>query len=75
MGTESMEGMAALHAVGIFKGGERIRSRITFPGSIRRNGNSYMVTVPVQYLAKLGLEDGADVDVTISLPPDTERKD
>lgn len=55
-------------AVGPMKGGECIRTKITFPGTIRKNGNSFMITVPGQYLEKLNLKAGDDVDITITLP-------
>ena len=56
------------------KGGECIRTRITFPGTISKNGNSYTISVPAKYLAKLNLKKGDDVDVTISLPEAEEEE-
>ena len=56
------------------KGGECIRTRIAFPGSIQKNGNSFMITVPGKYLEKLNLKKGDDVDVTISLPDNREEE-
>ncbi len=49
-------------------GGECLRTRIQFPGTIRKNGSSYYVTVPGQYLAKMDLKEGDDVDIRITLP-------
>ena len=57
------------------KGGECMRTRIHFPGTIRKNGNSFYVTVPGQYLAKMDLKEGDDVDITISLPADNAEVD
>ena len=54
-------------------GGVNIRRRITFPGTIRRNGNSFYITVPGQYLAKMGLGEGDDVDITVARPSDEEE--
>lgn len=53
-------------------GGETIRAAVTFPGTIRRNGGSFLVTVPRDYLNKMGLEAGDDVDVTLTIPPSRE---
>lgn len=50
------------------KGGECMRTKIQFPGTIRKNGNSFYITVPGQYLAKMDLREGDDVDISISLP-------
>lgn len=56
------------------KGGECMRTRIQFPGTIRKNGSSYYITVPGQYLAKMGLKEGDDIDLTISLPADNAEE-
>lgn len=72
MRTGSTERMTAIPTVRPIEGGECIRTRITFPGTIRRNGNSYMITVPGQYLEKLNLKAGDDVDITIALPETAE---
>ncbi len=67
------EGSASSDAM---KGGECMRTRLHFPGTIRKNGNSFYVTVPGQYLAKMDLKEGDDVDITISLPAvDAEEVD
>lgn len=50
------------------EGGECMRTKIQFPGTIRKNGSSYYVTIPGQYLAKMDLTEGDDVDIRISLP-------
>jgi len=52
----------------VVEGGKCLRRRLQFPGTIRKNGSSYYVTIPGQYLAKMGLKEGADVNITISLP-------
>ena len=53
-------------------GGGSIRTRITFPATIRKNGNSFYITVPGQYLAKMGLGEDDDVDITVARPSDTD---
>lgn len=58
------------------KGGECMRTRFQFPGTIRKNGNSFYITIPGQYLAKMDLKEGDDVDISISLPAvDAEEAD
>lgn len=75
MRTESEDTIAVIPTVNPIKGGECIRTRITFPGTISRNGNSYMITVPAKYLEKLNLKKGDDIDVTISLPDTSNEED
>lgn len=68
MRSEENMSATAPDAVPSQKGGECIRTKITFPASIRKNGNSFMITVRREYVEKMNLSDGDDVDVTISLP-------
>lgn len=68
MRSEENTSATAPDAVTSQKGGECIRTKITFPASIRKNGNSFMITVRREYVEKMNLSDGDDVDVTISLP-------
>ncbi len=51
-------------------GGEIIarRKNATFPANIKKIGNGYFVPVPKDYVEKLQLSEGDDVDVTVSLP-------
>ena len=45
------------------------RKSITYPGEIKKIGNTFHVIVPKAYVLKCGWSDGTDVDVTISEPP------
>lgn len=53
----------------IAAGGESIRAALVYPGTIRKNGGSYLITVPREYLEKMGLDVGDDVDVRLTIPP------
>lgn len=45
-----------------------MRTEISFPGKIRKLGNSYAVIVQKSWAESMGLEPGDDVDVTITVP-------
>ena len=47
--------------------GKRMRDSITYPGTIKKIGNTFHVIVPKDYVVKAGWGDGDDVDVTITL--------
>ena len=53
MRSEENVSATAPDAVPSQKGGECIRTKITFPASIRKNGNSFMITVRREYVEKM----------------------
>ena len=54
---------------------ERRRTSITFPAEITKRGNARYITVLKSYMEMLGVAEGDLVDVTITIPKDTEMRD
>ena len=48
------------------------RKSATFPANIKKIGNGFFVPVPKDYVEKLQLSEGDDVDVTVSIPETME---
>ena len=54
---------------------ERRRTSITFPAEITKRGNAHYITIIKSYMEMLGVAEGDLVDVTITIPKDTEMRD
>ncbi|MCB5286069.1 MAG: hypothetical protein LHW45_10855 [Candidatus Cloacimonetes bacterium] len=44
------------------------RRTVGFPATIKKIGNGYFLSIQKNYVEKMELSEGDDVDVTVSLP-------
>ncbi len=44
------------------------RKSVTFPSEIKKIGNGYFIPVAKAIIEKMQLDEGEDVDVTVSIP-------
>ena len=51
-------------------GGESMarRKTVTFPANVKKIGNGYFIAIQKDYMEKLDLSEGDDVDVSVSIP-------
>ena len=52
-----------------------MRTEMTFPSRIVKRGNGYFIPVMKAHVDLMNLDEGTDIDVTISLPKTDEQSD